>query len=484
MDKITTQNMRFVDQHGRERIFNGVNICDKGRFNGKNYEYVTKWDDDRLDRLAENGVNLIRLGTTWDAIEPEPGKYNDEYIDALVGLADRCAEHKMYFYLDMHQDLYSGFDGLAGDGAPKWACLTKGAVPQPTKFVWAEGYFWGRAVQNAFDAFWNNEKVEGKGLLEYFADMWAHLASRFKDHPALFGFDMLNEPYPGTDGGKIFRRLILNLIWVTLTDKRINKIELIKTALSKNPIRVLDFYTGDVLRSITKSCDNIVKDFDLNRYSPFLNRTSEAIRNVTDEGILFVDNNYYSNTGIPSFTPPITVNGKVDEKQCFGPHAYDFMVDTELYKFASNSRVGSIFEEHRRAQERLGIPVVVGEWGGNSEGTEWLPHIEYLLALFDSYKWSFTYWEHTAYLYNAPLKKTLQRPFPTAVCGEIVSYKHNRANKCFTLIWEQDKEYDVPTEVFVPFEAKRILTDGDYSLDGTVLKINGKVGHNELLINF
>ena len=122
MEKISTNGKRFIDTFGRERIFNGVNICDKGRFNGKTYEYAHEWNDDRLERLAANGVNLIRLGTTWDAIEPERGKFNDEYIDALLKISDKCAEKGMYVYLDIHQDCYSAYLGRGSDGAPKWAC--------------------------------------------------------------------------------------------------------------------------------------------------------------------------------------------------------------------------------------------------------------------------------------------------------------------------------------------------------------------------
>ena len=31
MNTIFTDGMRFVDEFGRERIFHGINVCDKGR---------------------------------------------------------------------------------------------------------------------------------------------------------------------------------------------------------------------------------------------------------------------------------------------------------------------------------------------------------------------------------------------------------------------------------------------------------------------
>ena len=211
MYKISTFKKKFVDSEGRERIFNGVNLCDKGynKDGAEKRTYEVPFDEELIKNLSKNGFNLVRIGMTWDAIEPEPFEYNEEYLDKVEKVADLCAKYGIYFYLDMHQDLYAGFNGTAGDGAPYWACLTDGAKFKKTKLVWAEGYFWGKATQRAFDNFWNNAAYNGIPLQTYFCKMWQHVAERFKDHPALFGFDVLNEPFPGTDGGKVFRKLIL-----------------------------------------------------------------------------------------------------------------------------------------------------------------------------------------------------------------------------------------------------------------------------------
>lgn len=479
MEKILTSGKSFIDEYGRERIFNGVNICDKGCFAGVDRVYNTKWDEEMLKKLKANGVNIVRLGITWDAVEPVPGEYDEDYLNAVGGFLDKCLEYGIYAYIDMHQDLYSGFGCGVGDGAPAWACMTDGAKRHKTRIVWAEGYFWGKAVHRAFDNFWDNKLCGKKGLQDYYADMWQHIADKFKDHPALFGFDMMNEPFPGTEGGKVFRTVVKNLIKVTLTDKRIDKIRLVKDAFCKDRrIGILEMYTGDVLRKITSAADSIIYDFDTKKYAPFLEKVSTSIREVTDDGILFIDNSYYSNLGIPFSAPAIKVNGKRDPKQCFAPHAYDLFVDTPLYKYANNSRVGAIFAEHKNAQERLDVPVIVGEWGGNSTGTDWLPHIEFLLDLFDANKWSFTYWEHSAYVNNQPLYEVLKRPYPKAVTGVIESFKHDRQAARFTLSYTQDKAFSVPTEIFLPHEPKAIECDGEYTLE----KIEGTEGYN-LLIN-
>jgi endoglycosylceramidase len=203
---------------------------------------------------------------------------------------------------------------------------------------------------------------------------------------------------------------------------------------------------------------------------------AEAVREVTDNGILFVDNNYYSNMGIPCCNTPITVNGKREEKQCFGPHAYDLMVDTPAYKYANNSRVGMIFDEHRNTQVRLNVPCLVGEWGSCAEGDGWYPHIRFLQDKFDSYKWSNTYWCYFDNILQEDFIKLLTRPYPKAVTGFINEYKYDYVNGTFTLKYTQDKEFKVPNVVYIPSDAKKILVDGVEARDAKIVKHNGNIG--------
>ncbi len=486
MERIFTKGTAFVDSQGRERIFNGVNLCDKGWYDeNRQRQHVYKYDEKMFRTLAEKGFNIVRLGMTWEAIEPQPGKYNDEYIEAIRGMLDMCEKYGLYAYLDMHQDLYSFFDEGIGDGAPIWACLSNGHKPKKTKIVWAEGYFWGKAVHACFDNFWANKEYQGKGLLDYFADMWTYLANKLGDHPALFGFDMLNEPFPGSDGGRVFKKLIAGLIKATLTDKRIKKGKLIKDALKLDIPAILDQYNGGVLRDVARNAEELIAKFDKERYTPFLNKTAAAIRKETDNGIMFIDNCYYSNLSIPCMAGPITYGDKVEECTCFAPHGYDFMVDTPLYKHASSSRTDAIFGEHENTQKRLGIPVIVGEWGGYSEGNEWYPHIHHLLRFFDDRKWSNTYWAFHEGLIGDPLMDELNRPYPRAVTGEIIAYRHDRKENSFTLSYNQEKEYEGETVIYLPAQPSNVECDGEYEIKpleygGVELCIKTTVGKHEV----
>lgn len=493
MLKITTFEKKFIDSEGRERIFNGVNLCEKGWHVDGNpkRQYAFNFDENLIRNLSQLGFNLVRLGLTWDSIEPEPGKYNEENLDKIEKVADLCAKYGIYFFLDMHQDLYSGAPQTAGDGAPEWACITDGAKFTPTKLVWAEGYFWGKAVHKAFDNFWADREYNGIPLQTYFCNMWKHVAERFKDHPALFGFDLLNEPFPGTDGGKVFRKLIMNVAKTVITDKRCKKLWMLRQFVTGNAIKCLEpFNDPSLFRKVTSAGDELIRKFDTGHYSKFINKAAKAVREVTDNGIIIMENSYYSNLGIPYSAPAVNYDGKREEKLCFAPHAYDLMVDTPAYKYASNSRVGSIFDEHRRSQERLNVPLLVGEWGGASEGTDWLFHINYLLDKFDSYHWGQTYWAYYDGLLNDPIMNSLIRTAPVAVCGSIKEYGLDREKDIFTLTYEQDKDYSLPTEIYIHKAFKNIECDGEYTLEpigengAAMLKITAGTGTHKVTVEF
>ena len=140
------------------------------------------------------------------------------------------------------------------------------------------------------------------------------------------------------------------------------------------------------------------------------------------------------------------------------------------------SRVGMIFDEHRRTQERLNVPCLVGEWGSCAEGDGWYPHIRFLQDKFDSYKWSNTYWCYFENILQEDFVKLLTRPYPKAVTGFINKFKYDYANGVFTLSYNQDKEYSAPNVVYVPSDAKKILIDGVEATNVKTEKHPGNIG--------
>lgn len=515
MEQIVTQGQRFIDQSGRERIFNGMNLVDKGklpRFRKapRNY-FANDWAKSALlPRLQQRGFNLIRLGLIWDAVEPAPGQYDETYLDFIEQYANECKNLGIYFYLDMHQDLYASMT-KSGDGAPSWATLTDNCTAEKPVAVWAEGYFVGKAVHNAFENFWNNTTVDGKGLQDHYAEMWVHVAQRFKDNPALLGWDLMNEPFPGKSGGILFLKLIDKALARLDTEMHVphipqdfshcfdkgERIGMLKLALQviryirtparlKCLIQVMSMEAA--FKEIVMAGFEELYTFDVEQYSPFLTKMANSIRSVTENGILMMANSYYSNLGIPYSAQPIKNGTAQEPKLAFAPHGYDILVDTPLYAHTGDARVNVIFNEHRVSQKRLDLPVVVGEWGAFTKGRGGLPHIATLLKRFDDNKWSHTFWCGSKKLMRSPVMKLLTRPYPQAVCGEIKRYGYDPKSKVFTLLYQQDRLYSQPTVVYLPCTPLKVATDCTYqlcSLAGTkavLLELEGTVGRHHLRV--
>ncbi len=462
MLEITTGNTRFLDALGRECILHGLNLkCAGHRKDDPEYGILAEMNEEFFRRSAAHGFNLLRLGIGWETFEPEHGEYDEALlrrVDEIFALAEK---YGVYVFLDMHQDLYASFGVGNGNGMPAWATVADGIKRAETpRFVWAEGYFWSRAVHRAFDHFWANTPVYGTGLQDHFAELWQMLARRYADCPAFLGFDLLNEPFPGAAGGKVFRKLVAKLVRVCLVSPKVQRIRFFKTALNKKTRGyALDVLTPEVLYKVVKggAAEKILRKFYIEQYSPFIAKMTDAIREVTSKGVIFVEQCYFSNIAVP-----FSVAMPEGERICYSPHGYDFMVDTPGYAFANNERVGAIFAENHRAQQQLNVPVVVGEWGGGGEGESFFPHIEYLMNLFDSFSWSNAYFTYGKGFFERPIVRVLSRPYPMAVNGEISRFDYHTPARRFTLEFTQRAETDpaLPTVIYLPCSAQKVQADG------------------------
>lgn len=72
--------------------------------------------DDDAAFLAANGFNAVRLGVIWEAVEPQPGVFNDACLASTAQTVQTLQDHGIHVLLDMHQDGYSSEFG--GEGAP------------------------------------------------------------------------------------------------------------------------------------------------------------------------------------------------------------------------------------------------------------------------------------------------------------------------------------------------------------------------------
>ncbi len=183
----------LLDGQGRVRIDHGVNMVYKqGSYEPANTGFGA--DDARF--LRRNGFTTVRLGLIWKAVEPQPGKYDDAYLDRVAHTVAVLQRHGIVTLLDFHQDLYH--ERFQGEGAPDWAVQDDGLPAQP-QLGFPANYFAMAAMWRAYDHFWANDPGPGGvGLQDRYAAAWAHVAERFRRVRGVQGYDIFNEPFPGS----------------------------------------------------------------------------------------------------------------------------------------------------------------------------------------------------------------------------------------------------------------------------------------------
>ena len=185
----------ITDAEGRVVILHGVNMVYKlPPFHPLNSNVGFGEDDAAF--LASHGFNNVRLGVIYKGVEPQRGRYDDHYLDRLVAWERMMSRHGIFSLVDFHQDLYN--ERFEGEGWPDWAVETDGLQPEKG-FGFPGNYIGSPALQRAFDHFWANDEVGGAKLQDAYAAAWRRVAGRFRDAPRVLGYDLLNEPWPGSD---------------------------------------------------------------------------------------------------------------------------------------------------------------------------------------------------------------------------------------------------------------------------------------------
>jgi len=186
-----------------------------------------------FQRIRHWGFNALRFIVTWEAIEHDgPKQYDKEYLDFIEEILKVAAEHRLYTFIDPHQDLWSRASG--GDGAPIWPFEKVGL--DVTKFdesaaafvmqyrydsqnpaayppmAWLQNY--GRfATCTMFTLFFGGNDfapktiVKGMPVQEYlqqhYLNAMEQVAKRVHDNPFVVGFEVMNEPSPGWIGQRV-----------------------------------------------------------------------------------------------------------------------------------------------------------------------------------------------------------------------------------------------------------------------------------------
>jgi endoglycosylceramidase len=364
-------------------------------------------DDARF--LAGNGFNAVRLSLSY--WEHAPGRFDDGYLKGFQSFAHQLARAGVYSLLDMQQAIY-GPRFAGGEGFPEWMTLTDGFPVVDAGYP--ASYYVNPAMNRAWDNFWNNVTAQdGVRLQDHFATGWRHLAERFKGEPSVLGYDLLNEPWPGTT-------------WMTCA----------------NPV----------------GCPPSA-GFDQTKLTPFYGRLANAIRRADRKHLVVYEPNllfdFGANTGVD---PPR------DARTVFGFHNYCLNSAVPGSPDPQQCAIGEelTYDNAEAHAQRTGTGLLMGEWGGTSS----LEGAERVTDSADSHLMSWMYWWYgrlvpdatkppAAPNVNLEFLKRLVRPYPRTIAGTPTLVAFNRQTKRFearytTTLPGGRRAGDLLSELFLP----------------------------------
>lgn len=182
----------LVDAEGRVLLPRGVNLVRKIE---PLDPAVAGFGDDDAQLLADRGFDVVRLGIEAYALMPDPGVIDTAYLDQIEATVDVLGAHGLLVLLDFHQDGWG--PAFRDNGFPVWMTFTNGATDTGTPFPLY--YLTNPAIQAAFQSFWDDVPGPGGVRLQDRAAAWFEaVGERFAGNDAVLGYDLLNEPWPGT----------------------------------------------------------------------------------------------------------------------------------------------------------------------------------------------------------------------------------------------------------------------------------------------
>ncbi len=370
----------LTDRKGRVLLLHGVNLT------AKRPPYLPSkigFDRDDARWLAAQGFTVVRLGFIPAGVAPTgPGAYDEAYLDDYAATVRTLASAGLLVIVDAHQDYYT--ESTGGEGFPGWMVTQRPLLPL------------GATEAAAFDGFWANKQ----GVQDQFAALWAHVAARLRRAHGVLGYDLLNEPHPGSREQEC-------------------------ASLSGCPA------------------------FDRDVLTPFYRRVIAAIRAVDPERLVLYEPQVIANQGAASAIGPLG-----DPRAVFAPHLYCSPVSGSP---SCAEREPHALDNATRQAQRGGDGLFLGEFGATDD----IATIARVVGMADVRMLSWTHW---AYWNQDPccarshegLVRTLTqppggdnvkadklaelaRPYPRATAGTPLSFEWDREHRTFEARWSTSR---------------------------------------------
>lgn len=399
-DFVHTEGILLYDSTGHPIMLHGLNLMNK--IQGKHWDGINKA---AFDSIKSWGMNCVRLGIFWDALEPKPGEIDTNYFHHLDSCLMWAKKDGIYVFLDMHQDLYS--QKYNGDGAPDWACLDEGKPNTVAGGSWDNAYFTSSAIQTSFDNFWRNKKASDSiGVQTHLIRVWETVAARYADNPVVMGYDLMNEPFIGSDIEEVqqtYFKVLLDTLQKNKAFHISNEQALLQMWMSPDGrakiMKMLDDTT--LFKKIMDATEPIYAQFEEKYLQPFYEKAFTAIHSVDTNHLLFLEPSVSANIGVKSH-----LKNTFGKYMVYTPHTYDIVTDTKDQAAFSIPRLTLILDRHEGKRQQLNVPMVMGEWGAFYDAdSSILPEAEFILHTMDSMQCGNTYWA-----YQPDLRKRVYFP--------------------------------------------------------------------------
>jgi len=305
-DSLGTTGSFLTNSDGQVVLLHGLNEVYKV---APGEPSASGFSDDDAAFLAANGFNAVRVGVIWSDLEPEPGEFNAAYLASIEQTVQTLGNHGIYSIIDFHQDGYSSEFG--GEGAPAWAVQDGGLPNSPDTFPLQ--IFFNPAEQHAWDAFWSNDAApNGIGLEDNYAQMLEYVGNAFNGNSNVAGFELINEPSPGSS-------------------------TFLSTLLGGS-------------------------FFDSQQLTPFYDQGADAIRAVDPTTPIFFEPNVLSNAGLPTDLGTVNATNTV-----LSFHDY---CEFDLGPLGCVPSVSGVVGNAEAYAEAHDIPAFMTEFGATSDQTQ------------------------------------------------------------------------------------------------------------------
>src|SRR5262245_56330920 len=103
---LKAEGTRFVDALGRTVFLRGVNVGGRSKFAPFAPFEFTDYGaalDSYMDRAASWGITAARVPFVWEAMEPQMGQYDEQFLARYDQLLDAAWKRGIYTVVDFHQ---------------------------------------------------------------------------------------------------------------------------------------------------------------------------------------------------------------------------------------------------------------------------------------------------------------------------------------------------------------------------------------------